>query len=205
MNKKGAIKSRKKLILATTSPHRIKAFETLDIPFDFEGSDVEEYFEGRPDGPEKLVMCLAKLKAEAVAKNHKENCIIIGFDSVGCFEGKILEKPKSKADAFRRLKALSGNKYEFYTGIHLIDNYLEGGQTAYYLAIKTEVLMRELETSEINHYLMQDPNFKTYAIGHSTFGNYGATFAKEIHGSYNNLLYGLPLEAVIEIIRVVWS
>lgn len=193
----------KKLILATTLPHRIKAFKMLGIPFKAEGSDVEEYYDGRPVDPEALVLCLAKLKAEAVSKKHSENCVIIGFDSVACFDERILEKPKTKAEAFKRLKTLSGNVYQFYTGIYLIDNFLVGGKTTLPFVSRTEVLMRKLRTTEINRYLEKDKNFKTYAQGYDALGTYGSTFVKEIRGSYNNLLRGMPLEIVVMMLQEV--
>ena len=108
-----------KIILATGSAPRKEAFEFLDVPFIAEESDIDEYFEERPQDPEELVQQLAKLKAEAVAKNHKEG-IVIGFDSVGFFKDKILEKPKSREEAFNRLKGLSGDKYDFITGFLLL-------------------------------------------------------------------------------------
>src|SRR3989338_3388652 len=108
-----------KIILATTSPYRIEALKFLGIDFEAEGSKVDESQAERKN-PEELIKTLSKLKAEAVAKNHSD-AIIICMDSIGCFNDKILEKPKSKEDAFERLKSLSGNKFEFYTGIHIIN------------------------------------------------------------------------------------
>ncbi|TSA46168.1 hypothetical protein D4R51_00580, partial [bacterium] len=109
-----------KIILATTSPHRQQALEMLGLDFIAEGSDIDENFEGRPSIPDDLVKQLSKLKAESVAKNHSEG-IIIGFDSVGWFDNSILEKPKSREEVFDRLKSLSGNNFDFYTGVHIIN------------------------------------------------------------------------------------
>jgi septum formation protein len=100
-----------KLILATTSKYRLDSFRFLDLDFISQGSNVDEYFEGRPNSPEELVRHLSKLKAESVAKTHNTG-IVIGFDTVGCINGKILEKPKSRNEAFERLKSLSGNKHK---------------------------------------------------------------------------------------------
>jgi septum formation protein len=86
-----------KIISATGSPYRKKAFECLGLEFVTEKSNIEECFDGRPDNPEELVKHLAKLKAETVAKKYTEG-IIIGFDSVGWFDGRVLEKPKSKKE-----------------------------------------------------------------------------------------------------------
>ncbi len=150
-----------KIILATTSPYRQEAFGMLDIDFEAAGSNIDETFDGRPDNPEELVLELARKKAESAAANYKEG-MVIGFDSVGWFEGEILEKPKDREEAFQRLKKLSGNIHKFYTGIHLIN--ISENKTLSSVA-ETEIKLRELSDAEINKYLDQDPNFMTYAIG----------------------------------------
>lgn len=84
-----------KIILATTSPYRKEIFGYLGLDFICEGSKVDERFEKRPTNPRELVFLLARMKAETVAKNHKEG-IVIGFDSAGWFDGKIMENPRTE-------------------------------------------------------------------------------------------------------------
>lgn len=185
----------KTLVLATTSIPRKQAFDELEIPYEAVGSDVEEYFEGRPTKPDELVLTLSKLKAEAVAKKRPDS-IVIGFDSVAYFNKEILEKPKSRQEAYERLQNFSGNSFEFFTGIHLIDgNYTESE------VIKTEIIMRRLDKGEIIKYLKQDKNFKKYALGLDPLNTYGTTFIKKIEGSYNNILKGIPLEKIVVMIK----
>jgi septum formation protein len=188
-----------KIILATTSPYRQEAFKSLNLDFTSEGSDVEEYFDGRPENPEDLVKELSRLKAEAVKGNHNEG-IIIGFDSVGYFKEEVLEKPRSRKKAYDRLKALSGNNHQFYTGIFMIN--LGSGKTLS-RAVKTEVHMRALGDKEINKYLDEDLNFRTYALGYDPLGNYSSSFVKRIEGSYNNLMRGIPLEEIVEMLHEI--
>lgn len=193
----------KKLILATTSPYRKEAFAMLGIPFESEGSDVDEYFNGRPDDPEGLVSHLAYLKAEALAEKHAEVCTVIGFDSVGWFNGAIPEKPQSREEIVTRLRAMSGNKYQFYTGKHIIDILPSGERVVINRVVKTDIEMRNLADSEIEWYLDHDPKYKTYALGYDPLGTYGSTFIKSITGSYNNSLRGIPLEIIVEMIKEV--
>src|SRR3990172_7220236 len=80
-----------RIILATKSLPRQEAFSLLRLDFVADSAGIDEKFEGRPDNPEELVKILAKLKAEAVVRKYKEG-IVIGFDSVGRFEGLIMEK-----------------------------------------------------------------------------------------------------------------
>ncbi len=187
-----------KIILGTTSPYRRETFGYLGIPFEVEGSNVDESQLER-NNPEELIKELSKLKAEAVAKNHSD-AIIIGMDSVTYFNGQILEKPKSKEEDFQRLKALSGNNHQFYTGIHMI-NIISGKVLS--KIVKTNVFMRELSDKEINKYLDEDPNFNTYALGYDPVKHISSSFVKKIEGSYYNLLGGIPLETIIEMLREI--
>lgn len=185
------------IILATTSPYRQEAFRLLGLDFDAESSEVDENFGGRPEAPEELVLYLAKLKAEAVAKKHKTG-IVIGFDSVGCFNGQILEKPKSREEAFARLKALSGHSHQFYAGTHVID--IETGKNISRLST-TNVQMRLFTDSEINKYLDQDPKFNTYSLGYNPAEFYSTTFISKMEGSYNSITKGAPIEVIVEMLQ----
>ncbi len=185
-----------KIILATTSPYRKETFGYLGIDFETEGSNVDETKLER-NNPEELVRNLSKLKAEAVAKNHSD-AIVIGMDSITYFNGQILEKPKSREEDFQRLKALSGGNHQFYTGINMINT---GSTKMLSRIVKTNVFMRELSEEEINKYLDEDPNFNTYALGYDPVKHYSASFVKRIEGSYYNLLGGIPLETIVEMLR----
>jgi len=179
-----------KIILAIISPYRIQAFKFLDVDFVVEGSKVDESGAERGN-PEELVKQLSKLKAEAVAKNHSD-AIVIGMDSIGYFNEKILEKPKTREECFERLKILSGNNHKFYTGIHVI-NTASGKVIS--KVVKTEIKLRKFSEKEINFYLDQDKDFNTYALGYDPLEHYSSTFAEKVDGSYNNFLRGIPLEA----------
>ena len=184
-----------KIILATNSPYRIEAFGYLGIPFEAKGSNIDESQLER-NNPEDLVKKLSALKAESIAQNSPDT-IAIGMDSVGYFDGRILEKPKTKEDAFSRLKSLSGNKFQFYTGISVI-NTSSGRMVS--RVVKTEAFMRNLQDEEINRYLNEDSRFNTYALGFDPLGHCSSAFIKNIEGSYNNLLRGIPLEELVELL-----
>jgi len=188
-----------KIILATTSPFRKEAFGFLGLPFEVRESNIDENFSNRPKDPKKLVLKLAELKAKTVASKHKKG-VIIGFDSVGYFQGVILEKPKNKKEAFERLKKISGKKHYFYTGVYLID---ERNNKIIRKVVTTEIWERKLSEREIKKYLKQDSNYKKIAMGFDPFGHYSASFANKIQGSYNNYLRGIPLEAIIEMLKKI--
>ncbi len=185
-----------KIILATTSPYRKETFGYLGIDFEAVGSNVDESQVER-NNPEELVKTLSRLKAEAVTKNYPD-AIVIGMDSVTYFDGQILEKPKSREEDFQRLKALSGNNHQFYTGIYIVNT---ASNKTLSRVVKTEAFMRKLFEEEINKYLDEDPNFNTYALGYDPVKHISASFVKEIKGSYYNLLGGIPIEVIVEMLR----
>lgn len=184
------------IILATASPHRKRFFETLGLKFVCEGSNVDEYTNDRPKTPRELVKYLARLKAEAVAKNHSSG-IVVGFDSVAYFDGEILEKPKSEQEEIERLRRLSDKMHEFFTGIHMIN--LDIGKVLSDV-VETKAFMRKISDEEIKRYLKQDPMFKTYALGYAPSEHYSAAFIKRIEGSFNNICWGLPVERIMQML-----
>jgi septum formation protein len=185
-----------KIILATTSPYRIAAFKATGIPFESRGSDVDERFDDRPSLPEELVKLLSRMKAEAVAKDCIDS-LVIGLDSVVLFQGKILEKPGSKEEAFERLTKMSGNAYEYYTGITMIDTR---GRPMVQRVVMTVVQLRHIYSDEIRAYLEQDPEFGTHAHGYNPGRYLSSSFIKHAGGEPSNLK-GIPLATMVPMIR----
>jgi predicted house-cleaning NTP pyrophosphatase (Maf/HAM1 superfamily) len=67
--------------------------------------------------------------------------------------------------------------------------------------VATNVEMRAMSESEIKKYLNQDSNFNTYALGFDPLGHLSSSFVQKIEGSYNNLLRGIPLETIVEMLK----
>lgn len=187
-----------KLILATTSDYKKKVFGYLGIQFIAEDSKVDESVLPRDD-PKKLVLGLSRLKAKAVAQRHQEG-IILGFDSIGYFNGKILEKQKNFEDTKKRLKMLSGKNHWTFTGICAIN--VKTGKIIQKV-VSTKVTMRKLTDKEINEYVNSDKNILKYCLGYDPELSVSSSFALKITGSYNNLLNGMPIEVIPEILQKI--
>lgn len=185
-----------KLIIATSSPYRIKALEEIGLKFKAEDSKVNESALKRPKDPQKLVLFLAQAKADSVAQQYKDS-IILGLDSVGWFKGQILEKPKNKQEAYQRLLKLSGHTHEFFTGIYLI-NQTTG--VSIKEVVKTKIYFRTLNKSEINHFLESTDKYLTIALGYIPGATPSSSFISKIEGSYTNLSRGIPLHKVVEML-----
>jgi septum formation protein len=125
---------------------------------------------------------------------------VIGFDSAGYFNGQILEKLEFREGAFSRLKSLSGKNHQFYTGICMINTNSNASLSK---VVKTDIFMRNYSHEEIIKYLDESNDYVTHALGYSALNGLSSTFVERIEGSFNNLLYGLPLEVIPEMLKEV--
>lgn len=106
------------IILASASPRRRELLTVITDDFEVIPSGVEETV---PNSISLLETAeyLARIKAEDIAKNHKD-AVVIGADTCVIAEGEILGKPKDRADAFRMIKLLSGKTHSVITGCAVI-------------------------------------------------------------------------------------
>lgn len=175
-----------KLILGSTSPARKALLSRLQIPFEVASPHVDE----SPllgERAEAMVERLAILKARAVASKYPES-FIIGADSVGVLEGKLLTKPLTMERAIEQLQSMSGKATQFYTGICLY-NSIDG---AYQSAVECyEVCFRELSLATIKQYLKKEDTLQ--CAGGVQAEGLGITLIKKFSGEDFTTLIGLPL------------
>lgn len=178
-----------KLILASQSPRRRELLSRLRPKFLTVPADVDEHL---PSGvaPRAAVCLLAEKKAEAVARLHP-NDVVIGSDTIVAFEGEILGKPASAADAVQMLKRLRGRTHSVFTGVCVITP--QGKVTE---ADETAVTMNALTESQIEAYVKSgSPLDKA-----GSYGIQDAGIVRGYCGSYTNVM-GFPLELVEKLLE----
>ena len=159
--------------------------ELLPWKFEVRTEEVEEHIDTKLT-PQVNVQELARQKADAVAIKYPEHWVI-GADTVVCYDGKIMGKPKDEADAKNILRLLSGKTHEVYTGVALINKKLGVFKTFYQA---TQVVMQTLSEEEISEYVAsKEPLDKAGAYG---IQGYGARYISGIQGDYYNVM-GLPV------------
>ncbi len=177
----------KKYILASSSPRRKELLQHIVDAFEIIVPDVDENID-KPD-PEKLVLDLSRLKAEAISKDFEQkDAIIIAADTIVVHDDKVLGKPKDYDEAFETLEHLSGVSHFVYTGVCIKYN-----ETDIRFCEKTKVHFRELSDEEIKTYI---ETMKPY----DKAGSYGiqeSDFCIELEGLYSNVM-GLPIERIQE-------
>lgn len=191
------------IILASASPRRKELLEQIDVEFEIWPAKGEEVL--TKEAPYEAVMELAGQKAREVAaqikaydKTHTElitpqDIMIIGADTVVSIEGRILGKPRDEQDAKDMLAMLSGRTHAVYTGVSLLLLSASGRAGEHLFYEKTEVTMREMDSSEIARYVATgEPMDKAgaYAIQGKC-----AIYIDKIDGDYNNVV-GLPIAAI---------
>lgn len=186
-----------RFVLASGSPRRKELLGEIIPSFDIIVSEADEDSVPKTLAPKLYVEELAMLKAAASAKtiDKKNNCIVIGADTVVTLDGEILGKPADKTDAFNMLKRLSGRKHEVYTGYCVMR--LKDG-TSVSRAEKTEVYFKELTDEEITAYIETgEPMDKAGSYG---IQGLGGRFINKINGDYNNVV-GLPVSALRDVLE----
>lgn len=174
-----------KLILASQSPRRRDLLQQIGYSFEVRLKPIEEIYP--PEIPvEDVPVYLAKLKAAAFKGEIAPDEVLISSDTIVLLEGKVLGKPRDRADAIQILKALSGKMHQVISGVCLTSNHSQ-----HCFSEETNVHFRELTEQEITYYVDEyNPYDKAgaYAI-QEYIGMIGIT---RIEGCYYNVM-GLPM------------
>lgn len=191
-NNKAVRKGEKmRIILASASPRRKELLQKTGMEFEIIPAKGEEIITGNL--PWEVVEELSLQKAQEVAKQQNEECIVIGADTVVAKDEKIMGKPKDREVAFQMLTEISGTTHQVYTGVTLIRTGKQEKTVTF--SEKTEVSLYPMADEEKNAYIETgDPMDKAGAYGIQ--GNF-AVYVKSIQGDYYNVV-GLPIGKVYQ-------
>ena len=182
------------LILASQSPRRRELLARLGLSFRVLAADIDETMDpGRAAFQE--VARLSAGKAAAVAASAPEDSVIVAADTVVVLEGKILGKPRDKADAARMLQDLSGRDHQVMTGLTV-----RRGPVVQTDTVVTHVHFRPLDHREVAAYVASgEPMDKAGAYG---IQGLASIFVDRLDGDYYNVM-GLPLCRLCRMLRAV--
>ena len=187
-----------RIILASSSPRRKEILETLKIPFEVIPSEADENIETemRPDA---YVTELATVKCTEVKERlEKEGAdlsrtLIIGCDTIVCYDGMVIGKPLDDVHAALTLGVLSDSWHSVYSGLAIWH-----GDECLARSARTDVKFREISEREIWRYVESgEPMGKagSYAIQLA-----GASFAERIEGDYYNIV-GFPVPLFVQMLK----
>ncbi|MCP4283046.1 MAG: septum formation inhibitor Maf [Gammaproteobacteria bacterium] len=174
------------LVLASTSPFRKVLLEKLGITFSTSAPHIDESSLAG-ESAQRLVTRLSLQKAQAVAESFP-TALIIGSDQVACLDEQIIGKSGDRESAIEQLKAASGRRVTFYTGLCLL-NAATGRQqtlcepfTVHFLSLRQDQIERYLDVEQPYNCA---GSFKSEGLGISLF--------ERLEGNDPNTLIGLPL------------
>lgn len=182
------------LVLASTSPFRRALLEKLALPFECAAPQADETpLPG--ESAHLLVQRLAYDKARSLAAQYPAH-LIIGSDQVCVLNGNITGKPHTEENAHAQLRAASGQRITFYTGLCVLNSQTQQTET---VCEPFHVHFRSLSEEEIRAYVaLEQPlncagSFKSEGAGILLF--------EKLEGNDPNALVGLPLIALNALLR----
>ena len=163
--------------------------ENLGVRFEVVTAETDETC--NETDPRALVEALSLRKGRAVWQMLEQEgrelseTVVIASDTVVAADGKILGKPRDKADAERMLRMLSGRAHEVVSGVAVI-----GKETAGSAHEVTQVIFDTLDDESLAAYLATDEPYDK--AGAYAIQGLASAFVKGIHGCYFNVV-GLPV------------
>jgi septum formation protein len=180
-------------ILASASPRRSELLRAAGQRFDCIASGLDETLHPGESALD-FARRIAHAKAHEVSRRCPARCVLAA-DTIVVVDGDVLGKPRNVEEAIRMLERLSGRRHEVATAFVLLD---EWGNVFANQVVRTEVVFRPLEASEIAAYVASDEPFDkagAYAIQGGA-----ADFVVEVQGSRSNVI-GLPMDEVESVLR----
>lgn len=181
------------LVLASASPYRRELLRRLGLDFSVAAVQVDESLQNG-ERPEQAVVRLARAKAHAGARLHREATILASDQLAGLGE-RALGKPGNHVTALAQLTKMSGQTVTYYTALALV---APGDDTATFLDI-SHVRLRVLGSEEIERYLAAEKPLD--CAGALKLESRGIALCERIDTADPTALIGLPLIATARLLR----
>lgn len=182
-----------KIVLASSSPYRKQLLQRILSDFECASPDVNE--DALPEEkPKDLARRLSILKATALADKYQD-ALIIGSDQVAWLNGRQLKKPGNRDTNIAHLSESSGQTLTFYTSLCLLNSKTGKTQTA---VEQYHTTFRQLTQAQIENYVDREQAFN--CAGGFKMEGLGISLFEKIQGDDPNVLIGLPLIRLIEML-----
>lgn len=181
------------VLLASNSPRRQELLSQMGLPFRtyvIPGID-ESYPTELSD--DEVAAFITQKKASAYLPSLSDDQMLVVADTVVRMNGKVLGKPKSRAEAVEMLLLLSGKEHVVTTafGVYTKDKSVVE-------SVHTEVQFTTLSSEMIDFYVdCYKPYDKAGSYGIQEW--IGAVGISGIKGSYVNVM-GLPVQRLYEVL-----
>ena len=188
-----------KIILASKSGVRKEILDKHNIDNEVIVSNVDEeevkeaLLEKGAD-PEIISKNLAELKSTKVSIKYPDQ-LVIGADSVISLDLKLINKPKSREEAYNILDLLNGKKHYLISSVCISKN----GSMIWNYTDKSELKMKNLSENELKSYLNDIKTETLLAYGVYQIEAGGLNLFEHIKGDKESIM-GLPIKQIKEYI-----
>ncbi len=183
------------IVLASTSPYRLKLLRQLDLQFHVAAPLFKEYLDPSVS-PELLVRHQALEKARSLGERYPD-ALIIGADQAFVdSRHRVLGKPGSSEQAVAQLLEMQGRSHVFYTGVAVFDSISGAYQATSEIFTVT---MRPLSEAQIRKYV--DRENPIDCAGSFKVEGLGIALMEKMAGDDYTSLIGLPLIRLTDMLR----
>jgi len=190
-----------KIVLASKSGVRKKILEENNIDCEIIVSNVDEdqakesLLDAGAD-PLTISKNLAELKSIKVSKS-KSDKLVLGADSVVSLNNILINKPKSREEAFKILCTLNDSKHYLISSVCISKN----GSMVWNYSEKSELVMKNHSEKELKDYLKKIKTSTLLAYGVYQVEADGLDLFKSIKGDMDSIM-GLPIKKIREYLKI---
>ena len=186
------------LVLASSSPYRRALLERLGLPFRTLSPEIDESPRAG-EAPARLALRLAREKAErGMTLLEGTPAVVIASDQVAELDGEPLGKPGTPERCVAQLLRCSGRTVTFHTGLAVVAT---PDGTSRSLCEPFTVQFRTLDEARVRRYVALESPLD--AAGGFYCEGLGITLFERFEGRDPNALVGLPLMALVDLLRDV--
>ncbi len=189
-----------KIILASKSGVRKAILDKYNINNEVQPSYVDEDQAKESllnEGADPLLISknLAELKSIKVSKKNPDE-LVLGADSVISLDKELINKPKTRDEAYMILKKLNNSLHNLISSVCISKN----GSMIWNHTDISELKMKKLTDNEIKSYLNKIKSETLYAYGVYQIEADGLSLFEYIKGDKDSIM-GLPIKQIINYIK----
>ncbi len=189
-----------KIILASKSGVRKAILDKYNIKNEVQPSYVDEDQAKESllnEGADPLLISknLAELKSIKVSKKNPDE-FVLGADSVISLNKELINKPKTRDEAYAILKKLNNSLHNLISSVCISKN----GSMIWNHTDISELKMKKLTDNEIKNYLNKIKSETLYAYGVYQIEADGLSLFEYIKGDKDSIM-GLPIKQIINYIK----